>query len=141
MEPLITLAISFTLAAILSSLGVGLLNRRARAQVEPPSLEKRLRDLGDLVRSSSRVLEEVQAEIQARVALAERAKQDAEEAEQVAQLNEAQRAAIARLVRAEVATEVERGNRRSFWQGVGINFSFFVAGGLVSFLVTVWFEP
>jgi hypothetical protein len=92
------------------------------------TLEARLTDLGDLMRSSSLVLEEVQAEIQARIALAEKAKQDAEEAAQVAQLNEAQRIAMARLVRAEMAVEVAKGGKRSFWQGFAINLLFFIAG-------------
>lgn len=90
------------------------------------------------MRSSSRVLEEVQAEIEARIALAEKAKRDAEEAEQLAQLNEAQRAALARLVRAEVSVEISRGGRRSFWQGVTINFLFFAVGAGVTVVLTIW---
>lgn len=90
------------------------------------------------MRSSSHVLEEVQAEIQARIALAEKAKVDAMEAEQLAQLNEAQRVALARLVRAEVSSEVTKSSRRSFWQSVGMNFLFFAAGAGVSYALTVW---
>jgi hypothetical protein len=112
--------------------------RRPTAQDRPQSLEDRLRDLGDLMRSSSRVLEEVQAEIQARITLAENAKRDADEAEQLAQLNDAQRAALARLVRAEVSGEISRGGRRSFWLGVVVNFVFFAAGVGVTVVLTTW---
>lgn len=123
-----------------ASLIVEAIRRRVQpsAQERAHSLEDRLSDLGDLMRSSARVLEEVQAEIQARIALAEKAKRDAEEAEQLAQLNEAQRAALARLVRAEVSGEIASGGRRSFWLGVVVNFIFFAAGAGVTALLTVW---
>lgn len=90
------------------------------------------------MRSSAQILEQVQAEIQARVELATKAKQDAEEAEQVAQLNEAQRVAVARMVRAELAGEVANSSRRSFWQGFIVNFLFFASGAIVSVITTVW---
>lgn len=90
------------------------------------------------MRSSALVLEEVQAEIQARVALAEKAKTDAQEAEQLAQMNEAQRIAVARLVRAELASEVHKSSKRSFWQGFAVNFLFFVGGVVASIATTVW---
>lgn len=102
------------------------------------TLEQRLTDLGDLMQSSAQILEQVQAEIQARTALAAKAKQDAEEAQHVAQLNEAQRAAVARLVRAELAGEVAKTSRRSFWQGFVINFLFFIGGAVLSVITTLW---
>jgi len=102
------------------------------------TLEHRLADLGDLMRWSARILEEVQAEIEARITLATKAKQDAEEAERVAQLNEAQRVAIARLVRTELAREFAKTSRRTFWQGFMVNFLFFVSGGVLSVITTLW---
>jgi hypothetical protein len=98
------------------------------ARPSPTKLEDRLADLGDTMRSAALLLEEVQAEIQTRIALAEKAKLDADEADQVAQLNEAQRVAVARLVRAELASEVSHGTKRSFWLGFATNFFFFIAG-------------
>ena len=102
------------------------------------TLEERLSDLGDLMRSSARLLEQIQSEIQARIALATKAKQDADEAERIAQLNEAQRIAVARLVRAELAGEVAKTSRRSFWQGFAVNFAFFVSGSILSVITTLW---
>lgn len=113
----------------------------SRAEPEPPTIENRLSDLSQLMRSSALLLEEVQAEIQARIALAEKAKKDADDNERLAQLNEAQKIALARLIRAEVSGEVSRGSRRSFWQGFALNLLFFVLGGVVSVATTVWLGP
>jgi hypothetical protein len=110
----------------------------SRKRESERTLEQRLADLGDLMRSSAQILEQVQAEIQARVALATKAKQDAEEAERIAELNEAQRVAVARLVRAELTTEFAKTSRRSFWQGFIVNFLFFVGGAVVSVITTLW---
>jgi hypothetical protein len=136
-------AIAFIVAALLSAVAAALQaamrTRHLPAEARrPTTLEDRLSDLGDLMRSSARVLEEVQAEIEARIALAERAKADAQDAEQLAQLNEAQRLALARLVRAEVSTEVSKDSRRSFWQSFAVNLIFFVLGGVASVLITLW---
>jgi hypothetical protein len=109
--------------------------RRFKARRSETTLEQRLSDLADLMRSSSMVLEEVQAEIQARVALAEEAKRSATDAQHVAQLNEAQRLAVARLVRAELNSEVAKSDRRAFWQSLAINFLFFAAGVAVTLLL------
>ncbi|MGC5019396.1 hypothetical protein [Micromonospora sp. DT47] len=124
---------------IVAALQAALASRGERRQprAAEQTLEDRLTDLGDLMRSSSRVLEEVQAEIQARLALAEKAKKDADEAQQVAQLNEAQRLAVARLVRAELAGEVSKSSKRTFWQGFAVNFFFFAAGVVASVVTAV----
>ena len=92
------------------------------------------------MKSSALVLEEVQAEIQARVALAENAVRQTADAEKVAALNDAQRLALARLVRAELATEVNKGNRRNLWQGIAVNVVFFLLGVLATALGAAWFR-
>jgi hypothetical protein len=87
-------------AATLYETIVGFRRRRPVVDRQPPTLEKRLNDLGSLMRSAALVLEEVQAEIQTRVAVANTARQAAEEAERLAALNATQQQAVARLVRA-----------------------------------------
>jgi len=123
------LGVASTVFALLSSWR---LLGKSRAEPSPTKLEDRLADLGDAMRSAALLLEEVQAEIQARVALADKAKRDADEANQVAQLNEAQRTAVARLVRAELASEVSQGTMRSFWLGFATNLLFFIAGAALT---------
>ncbi|MBQ1019175.1 hypothetical protein KBX71_15060 [Micromonospora sp. D93] len=130
------------LAALLPSVSVVL--DRIRGKVSAPlpelTLERRLADLGELMRSSSVLLEEVQAEIQARISLADKAKRDAAEAESLAQMNDAQRIAVARLVRAELAVEVRKSSTRSFWQGFAANFVFFALGVIASIVTTMYLE-
>src|SRR5262249_49608497 len=135
-------SLGFSLAVGLAASGLKLsleaLSEKTKSQEPEQTLEQRLNDLGDLMRSSAQILEQVQAEIQARVALVTKVKQDAAEAERIAQLNETQRIAVARMVRAELATEFAKTSRRSFWQGFMVNFLFFVGGAVVSVITTLW---
>jgi hypothetical protein len=105
------------------------------AEKAEESLEARLTALGETMRASARLLEEISAEMDARLLAAERLKTEAEAAERLAELNDAQRQAVARLVRAEVSTE----GKKSFRQGLAANFFFFLAGVLASIATTMWF--
>ncbi len=133
--------------AAVASAGGGLLTelgtraaRRLMGVDEPAekageSLEARLTALGETMRASARLLEEISAEMDARLVAAERLKTESQAAERLAELNEAQRQAVARLVRAEVSTE----GKKSFRQGLLANFLFFLAGVFASIATTLWF--
>jgi hypothetical protein len=114
--------------------GLGL-RRDARQR----TLEERVAAIADRFRQSSAELELIQAEIAARLTLAKKAKKDAEQAVQLASLNEEQRAAVARLLRAEVAAEVvaegKRSGRRAFWVGFLTNFAFFALGVVATLIL------
>lgn len=127
-------ALAAAVVALLSATRMrGVAQRAAR-----PSLEDRLADLGSTMAASARLLEEVQAEINARIQLADRARRDAEEAHDLAQLSEAQRVALARLVGTEVQTEINRSSRRAFWQSFAVNFLFFLLGVGVTLFADVF---
>jgi VIT1/CCC1 family predicted Fe2+/Mn2+ transporter len=83
------------------------------------------------------LVEQVTAEIEARAATAERLKDEAQAAEQLAQLSKAERDAVARLVRAEVSDE----NRRSTRLSVVTSALFFVAGVAATVAVTLFVHP
>jgi uncharacterized protein YicC (UPF0701 family) len=132
-------------AAIVSALGSGvagviaawLQSRRREGPEVKASLEERLSELGDNLRDSARLLTEVEAEIEARAARAERLKREADDAERLAALAASERDAVARLVRAEIGAE----GRRSLRRGLLINLLFFVAGILASIAVTLLVHP
>jgi TolA-binding protein len=101
------------------------------------TLEERIQALAETMRASGRLVEQVTAEIEARAATAERLKDEAQAAEQLAQLSKAERDAVARLVRAEVSDE----NRRSTRLSVVTSALFFVAGVAATVAVTLFVHP
>ncbi len=131
--------------AALGTVGVSLLagvvgfilQSTIRPNVAVPTLEERLKDLGQTMRTSAELLTTVQAEIEARAARAERLAEEVQTAERLAELNKAERDAVARLVRAEIAGESKRSARRDLL----INGLFFVAGIAASVAVTLFVHP
>jgi predicted ATP-dependent protease len=83
------------------------------------------------------LVEQVTAEIEARAATAERLRDEAQAAEQLAQLSKAERDAVARLVRAEVSDQNRKSTRLSFVASA----LFFVAGVAATVAVALLVHP
>jgi hypothetical protein len=81
---------------------------------------------------STRVMAEIQREVTARSALAERLQRDVERHQELLALNREEVEAVAQTLR----VEVQREGRRSFWAGVLVNAFFFGLGIVVTLLVT-----
>lgn len=111
--------------------------RGQQPELEETTLEKRLEDLSKTMSTSSRLMEQVTAELEARVLLAEQLKKEAEAAEALAGLNKGQREAVARLVRGEVSAEIAAESRRAKRLSITIGFLYFAAGAAASYVITL----
>lgn len=106
----------------------------------PPSqqtLEGRLEELSRIIRTSGRLLEQVEAELKAREVTAARLKVEAETAQQITRLTQAEREAVARLLRSEVTEE----SRRSFRKNLVTGGLFFLGGVGATVAVTLFLHP
>jgi hypothetical protein len=87
-------------------------------------LEERLEELSETMKKSADLVTEVEAALQARQAAVEKLRADAETAQQIKDMTEDQRKAVANVLRAEVARE----GKKTLWQGAAVNGFFFLAG-------------
>ena len=97
----------------------------------------RLARLGSTMQESAQLLEQVSGEIEARSAAAAQLQKEAQEAEQLAKLNQAERDAVVRAVRAEIVSESKKSARQGLWA----NLLFFIAGVAASIAVTLFVQP
>ena len=84
-------------------------------------ITSRIKDVSTVLENSVQELGELQTELEERVKMVEKLK---EEAEQV------------KAVRTTLNNELQNEGRKSFWQGVIVNFVFFVLGAIVSYIVS-----
>ena len=76
--------------------------------------------------------DKLQIELEERVKMVEKLKEEAEQAETIISLTEEQ----VKAVRTTLNNELQKEGRKSFWQGVIVNFVFFVSGAIVSYIVS-----
>jgi CHASE1-domain containing sensor protein len=136
----LTQAVIAVLTVVASLFGFILQRRVARSRTAEPkiaTLEDRLEELGCTMRSAARLLNQVEAEIQARSASAERLKEEAQAAENLVKLNQAQRDAIAKLVRNEIGAETKKATRQSYIASA----LFFIAGVAATITITLLIHP
>jgi predicted nucleic acid-binding Zn-ribbon protein len=109
------------------------------------TLEERLAELSDLMGRSSTLVEQVSAELEARAATAQRLRDEAKQAEELASINREQAEAIRRLMDAELAAKLTengaaiRKDVRKDTIRVGVGS--FVAGGGLTLLITLLVHP
>jgi hypothetical protein len=133
-------AVATLVGALAAGLQASLARRSGRDALRRAGeggLDDQLKHLSAAVTLASVLSERVVAEVRAQEVAAERAMENARNAEALGRLNEEQRKAIADVVRTEVAGESKRG----FWKQVGVNVTFFIAGGLLSLAITLWVVP
>jgi len=82
--------------------------------------------------SWSVAIAEIEREVKARSALAERLQEDVERHRELLKLNRSEVDAVAQTL----GVEVRREGRRSFWVSLAINAAFFGLGVLVTLLLT-----
>lgn len=118
-----------TLAGLLSSISAGLIEVFVfKKYRKPETLELRINKLSSALKESSRLVSEVEGEIEKRQALVAELQADAARYQQLVAINKEQVEAVTQLLQGELRKE---GNK-SFWKGVLVNFVFFVLGALVS---------
>jgi arginine/ornithine N-succinyltransferase beta subunit len=97
------------------------------------TLEQKITALTKNLNDSARAISEVEREVQARRQLADKLRADAEEAQNLATLNQKQVEAVAQALRGQL----EERERASFWWTIGQNF-FFAALGVALSEVYRW---
>lgn len=96
------------------------------------NIASRIKDVSTMLESSVQELGGLQAELEERVKMVEKLKEEAEQAETIISLTEEQ----VKAVRTTLNRELQRESWKSFWQGVTVNFIFFVLGAVVSYIVS-----
>lgn len=125
------------IAGIVAWRGATRATSRAKNVPSQKTLEDRLDELSKSMRQSARLVEEVSAELEARAATARRLNEEAETAKALAELHREQADAVRRMLDVELTTTA-RGIRRD---SIVIGLASFVAGGGVSFAVTLLVHP
>jgi len=105
------------------------------------TLEQRLDQLSVSMQQSARLVEQVSAELDARAVTARRLREEVESAEALAALHKDQAEAVRRLVRSEMTEELATARRRIRRDSLTIGIGAFVAGALVSSVVTLLVYP
>ena len=95
-------------------------------------ITSRIKDVSTVLENSVQELGELQTELEERVKMVEKLKEEAEQAETIISLTEEQ----VKAVRTTLNNELQKEGRKSFWQGVIVNFVFFVLGAIVSYIVS-----
>ena len=95
-------------------------------------ITSRIKDVSTVLENSVQELGELQIELEERVKMVEKLKEEAEQAETIISLTEEQ----VKAVRTTLNNELQKEGRKSFWQGVIVNFVFFVLGAIVSYIVS-----
>ena len=95
-------------------------------------ITSRIKDVSTVLENSVQELGELQTELEERVKMVEKLKEEAVQAETIISLTEEQ----VKAVRTTLNNELQKEGRKSFWQGVIVNFVFFVLGAIVSYIVS-----
>jgi hypothetical protein len=101
------------------------------------TLDDRLNELSQSMQQSTLLAAQVSSELEARAAMARRLQEKAQQTEALAALHKEQTDAIGRLLDAELILAAGRIRRDSLF----LSLASFVAGGGVSFLVTLIVHP
>ena len=116
-------------------------SRRVRTETSEATpaktLEERLDELAEAIRRSARLVEEVSSELDVRAATAKRLAEEAETAKALSELHKEQTDAVRRMLDAEL----EGATRRIRRDAITIGIASFVAGGGITFAVTLLVHP
>ena len=123
------IATAGAVASVLASILTQYFERKHRGK---ETLEERINKLTSALSESSRLVTEVEREIQTRQNLVVELKNDAEKYQKLVSLNQEQVDAVAQLLQGELRKE----GTKSFWMGFAVNFIFFVLGALVSWVTS-----
>jgi phosphoglycolate phosphatase-like HAD superfamily hydrolase len=104
-------------------------------------LEAMIEHLVRSMRESAGLVERVSSELEARRAVAARLQEEAKSAQEIARLNQAERDAVARLLRAQLTEEITAQMRRNFRQSTWLAVASFVAGAGASLAITLLVHP
>jgi len=100
---------------------------------EGPSLEQRIDKLTTSLKESVKLIDTIQSEIESRQHLAKKLQDDITTFDNLAKLKKSEIEAVAQALRTELIVQ----EKKSFVRDVSINTGFFIAGAIVSVIITV----
>jgi hypothetical protein len=127
--------------AVLPSKNMPLAVEQEGTSVTQVSLEHKIQRLLGSMQESAKLVEQVSAELGARALTAKQLQEEAEQAKALAAINKEQAEAVQRLVRAGMEQELTRTRRDIFRDSVRLAAMSFIAGGLVTLLITLLVHP
>ena len=107
---------------------------RRKKQHEKEDIAVKIKGISDSLSKSAGELVDLQEQLKERIAFVEDLSAQAKKAEDIASLNKDQLDAVSEILNANLKKE----GKRSFWQGVLVNFIFFILGAVVSYIVAVY---
>jgi len=95
----------------------------------------KIQTISTSLKRSANELADLQEELKERIAFVEKLNEQAKKSEDIASLNKEQVAAINDIL----SSNLKKEGRKSFWQGVLVNFVFFVLGAVASYYMSIYF--
>ena len=132
--PMISLI--FAIAAIISITAQHILSTYLWEKQKNNTLQERVDRLTSSLGDAMTLLSEFESEIKTRSALVDNLKKDIKQYNKISKLNKDEVEAIAYLLRGEL----QKGSRKSFWQGFVINFIFFLLGAFTPSFLRMFFS-
>lgn len=130
------LSISLVIIAMGVSLSVlAALANRGKIKDKKETIEKRISNLNSSLRDATRLITHIQTEIETREKLADDLKNKLSNYNQIIKLKKPEVKAVAQVLRGEISRE----GKRTLLKNILINLALFVAGVLVTFLITKYF--
>ena len=105
-----------------------------KKQPDKEDIAAKIKIVSDSLGKSTAELVEIQQQLKDRITFVEDLSVKAKQAENIASLNKEQINAVNEIL----GTNLKREGRRSFWQGVLVNFIFFILGAVASYLTSVF---
>ena len=109
-----------------------LLVRKSKKNQQEVDISDRIKSVTDVLSNSMNELDSLQKELEQRIELVDKLKAEADQAEQIISMTEEQVNAIRKTLNQELQKE----GKKSFWQGVAVNFVFFLLGAIASYIVS-----
>ena len=107
---------------------------KKRKRRDKNDIAAKIKSISDSLHKSAVELDDMQKQIKERIAFVEELSEKARQATEIASLSKKQISAVNDIL----SNNLKQEGRRSFWEGVLVNFVFFVLGAIVSYLPSVF---
>ena len=107
---------------------------RKDRQKDSQDIAEKIKSISASLSKSAIELVNMQEQLKERIAFVEDLTIQAKRAEEIASLNKGQLNAVNEIL----STNLKKEGRRSLWQGIVINFIFFILGAAASYLIAVY---
>jgi hypothetical protein len=95
------------------------------------SAQDRVQQLSKSLSEATQLIDQMQIDIESRQRMVTKLQGDLETYDKLAALKKDEVEAVAQVLRGEI----DKSSRRSFWEGVAVNFAFFILGAIASWFI------